>query len=130
MSSTVSDEEKIFQRALELDADERSLEAAKLLAPLIVRRNNPRFLVAYATFLVRAGGPWNEAVDCLRTALTIEPIYFEGGTRLFLADVLMRHGLKSEAIKQWRIVAKMPPDGTGYGAVPDEAIIRLREHDV
>jgi tetratricopeptide (TPR) repeat protein len=128
--STVPNEEKTFQRALELDADERSSEAAKLLIPLIVHRDNPRYLLAYATFLLRSDGSWKEAVDCLRAALTIEPVYFEGGTRLFLADVLMRHGLKSEAIEQWRIVSKMSPDGTGYGAVPDEAIIRLREHGV
>lgn len=130
MANTVPDEEKTIQRALELDTDERSAEAVKLLAPLIVRRDNPRYLVAYATCLIRAGGAWREAVDCLRAALTIEPTYFEGGTRLLLADLLIQHGLKSEAIEQWRIVAKMAPDGTGYGAVPDEAIIRLRQHEV
>jgi len=130
MTSAGPNEEKTFQRALELDADERSSEAVKLLTPLIVRRDNPRILITYATCLIRAGGPWNEAVDCLRSALAIKPTYFEGGTRLFLADLLMQHGLKSEAIEQWRIVAKMAPDGTGYGAVPDEAIIRLREHDI
>lgn len=129
MANPLPDEEKTFQRALELDAEDRSAEAVKLLAPLIVRRDNPRYLLAYATCVNRAGGPWKAAVGCLRAVLDIEPKYFEGGTRLFLADLLMGNGLKSEAIEQWRIVAKMAPDGSGYGAVPDEAIIRLRQHE-
>jgi hypothetical protein len=130
MTSNLSADERTFQKALKLDEDERSAEAVKLLAPLVARRDNPRHLLAYAQILIRAGADWKEAVSCLRTALTIEPRYFEGGLRLFLADLLMQNGLKVEAVGQWRVVAKMPPDGSGYGAVPDEAIIRLREHDV
>lgn len=114
MTSAGPSEERTFQHALVLDANERSSEAVKLLTPLIVRRDNPRFLVAYATCLIRAGGPWREAADCLRSALAIKPAYLEGGTRLFLADLQIQHGLKSEAIEQWRIVAKMAPDGTGW----------------
>ena len=129
MNSALPDQEKAFQAALTVDEEGRPLEALKILRPLVEPRDNPRYLLAYAHCLVRAGGDWKEAVACLREALTIEPRYFEGGTRLFLADILIRNGLKKEAIEQWRIVAKMPPDGTGYGAVPDEAIIRLREHE-
>lgn len=130
MGSAAPDEEKHFQRALDLDAEERSAEAAKLLAPLAARRDNPRYLLAYATCLRNAGGSWKECVECLRAALSLEPRYFEGGARLFLADLLVQNGHKAEAIEQWRIVAKMQPDGTGWGAVPDEAIIMLAKHDV
>jgi tetratricopeptide (TPR) repeat protein len=125
----LSGEEKTFQRALKLAEDDRPEDAVKLLVPLIERRDNPRYLLAYSQCLIHAGGDWIEAVACLRTALTIEPKYFEGGMRLFLADLLMQRGLKAEAIEEWRVVSKMAPDGTGYGAVPDEAIIRLREHE-
>lgn len=130
MNSALPDQEKSFQAALALDEEGRSSEALKVLEPLVLRRDNPRYLVAYAQCLVRAGGDWRAAADYLRAALSIEPKYLEGPSRLFLADLLVRNGRKKEAIEQWRIVAKMPPDGTGYGAVPDEAIIRLREHEV
>ena len=130
MVSALPDEETAIQTALDLDGAGRSAEAAKLLEPLAARRDKPRVLLAYAEFLRSAGGDWMAVVDCLRTALTIEPKYFEGGTRLLLADVLMKNGLKAEAIEQWRIVAKMPPDGSGYGAVPDEAIFMLQQHEV
>jgi hypothetical protein len=123
-------EEELFQRAMELDEADRSAEAANLLAPLAARRDNPRYLLAYASYLRRAGGDWKECVYCLQMALSIEPPYFVGGTRLFLADLLIQNGQKVEALEQWRIVAKMPPDGTGWGAVPDEAIVMLRKHDV
>ena len=126
----MSNEEKMFQKALKLDQDGRPAEAVELLAPFAVRRDNPRHLLAYAQCLTRAGGDWKEAVSCLRSALAIDPKYFEGGTRLFLADLLMKHGCKDEAIEQWQFVAKMAPDNSGYGAVPDEAIIRLRDHAV
>lgn len=130
MNSALPDKEKAFQAALAFDEEGRHLEALKLLKLLSQPRDNPRYLLAYAQCLMRASDSWKEAVACLREAIAIEPRYFEGGTRLFLADILIQNGLKKEAIEQWRIVAKMPPDGTGYGAVPDEAIIRLREHEV
>ncbi|GAB2583268.1 hypothetical protein GCM10027034_14260 [Ramlibacter solisilvae] len=128
--SPLSDEEKLFQAALDLDEAGRSAEAVKLLKSLVESRENPRHLLAYAQCLVRAGGDWKEAVACLQAALGKEPKYFEGGTRLFMADLLIRNGFKSEAIEQWRIVAKMPPDGSGYGAVPDEAIVMLKRYEV
>ncbi len=113
-----------------MDEEGRSLEAVKLLEPLVSRRDNPRYLVGYAQCLNRAAGDWKKVVDYLRSALVLEPKYFEGGTRLFLADLLIRNGFKSEAIEQWRIVSKMPPDDSGYGAVPDEAIIMLRKYEI
>ncbi|AYQ28766.1 MULTISPECIES: hypothetical protein [unclassified Polaromonas] len=130
MNTALPDQEKAFQTALSLDEEGRSSEALKVLEPLALRRDNPRYLLAYAQCLVRSGADWKAAVDCLRVALSIEPKYLEGPSRLFLADLLVQNGRKKEALEQWRIVAKMPPDGTGYAAVPDEAIIRLREHEV
>ncbi|RYD70658.1 MAG: hypothetical protein EOP84_26315 [Verrucomicrobiaceae bacterium] len=129
MVDALSDREKVVQVALTLDEEGRSIEAVNLLRPLISGRDNPRYLVAYAHCLNRAGGDWKEAIVCLQVALAIEPKYFEGGTRLFLATLLIEHGFKSEAIEQWRIVSRMAPDGTGYGAVPDEAIIMLKKHE-
>jgi predicted Zn-dependent protease len=130
MSSALPDQEKTFQAALALDEEGRSSDAMKLLQPLVAERDNPRYLLAYAHCLVRAEGDWKEAVACLRPAVAFEPKYLEGPTRLFLADLLLRSGMKKEAIEQWRVVAEMQPDGTDYGAVPDEAIIMLRKHDV
>ena len=130
MADLLSDEEKTFRHALDLEEAGRPEEALELLAALAARRENPRHLLAYAQCLTRAGGNWEEAVSCLRSALAIDPKYFEGGIRLFLADLLMEHGCKAEAIEQWQVVAKMAPDNSGYGAVPDEAIIRLRQHAV
>ncbi|MDP3832975.1 MAG: hypothetical protein Q8Q82_03360 [Hydrogenophaga sp.] len=130
MNSAGSDQEKTFKAALALDEEGRSSEALKLLQPLVACRDNPRHLLAYAQCLVSAGDDWKGAVGCLRAALAIEPMYLEGPTRLLLASLLVQNGMKKEAIEQWRIVAEMPPDGTGYGAVPDEAIIMLRKHDV
>lgn len=66
MATPHADEELIFQRALKLDADERSAEAVKLLAPLMARLDNPRHLFAYAQCLIRAGVDWKEVVSCLR----------------------------------------------------------------
>lgn len=130
MASALSDQEKTFQAALVVDEEGCPSAALKLLQPLVAGRDNPRYLLAYAHCLSRANGDWKEVIANVRAALEIQPVYLEGPTRLFLADLLFRNGLKKEAVEEWRIVAKMPPDGTGYGAVPDEAIIRLLEHDV
>ncbi len=130
MTGSWQDQEKVFRSALALDEEGRSVEALAVLAPLVLPRDNPRYLVAYAQCLTRAGCDWEEAVSCLREALRIEPRYLEGPTRLLLADLLFHNGRRQEAIEQWRIVAKMLPDGTGYGAVPDEAVIMLGKHDI
>ena len=45
MATPHADEELIFQRALKLDADERSAEAVKLLAPLMARLDNPEAII-------------------------------------------------------------------------------------
>lgn len=123
-------EEQVFRSALALDEEGRSVEALAVLAPLVHPRDNPRYLVAYAQCLTRAGRDWEEAVSCIRDALVIEPRYLEGPTRLLLADLLFHNGRRQQAIEQWRMVARMQPDGTGYGAVPDEAVTMLSKHDI
>ena len=121
--------EDMFQRALSLDAAEQTDEAVRTMQPLIEARDNPRYLLAYAFFMSRVNRD-DEAIQAIRDALTITPAYCEGEARLLLADLLLRSGAKGDAIAQWRIVATMKPAATGFGAVPDEAIVRLKQHDV
>jgi Flp pilus assembly protein TadD len=124
-----ADEEMQFQRALEMMFDEHGhREALSILERLCAPRDNPRHLVAMALSLSNAGRV-KEATSVLRTALSIRPPYQEGETRLLLAQSLLSAGDKPGAIEQWKIVAAMPPCGTAYGSIPDEAIHMLKRYE-
>ena len=124
-----TDDESLFQRALELDESEQTSEAIRLLEPLVAPRDNPRYLSAYALFLQRSNRPV-EAIEALECALNIEPHYREGDMRLLLADLLLGVDRKQDAIAQWKIVPGMEPNGDPFASIPYEAIARLNQYDV
>jgi tetratricopeptide (TPR) repeat protein len=127
--SRATDEEVQFQRALELMFDEHGYrEALSILERLNASGDNPRHLMALALSLSNSGRG-KEAISAIRTALSIRPKYQEGEARLLLAQCLLSDGDKAGAIEQWKIVATMPPCGTAYGSIPDEAIHMLKRYE-
>lgn len=108
MKPALPDQEKAFKTALSLDEAGRSYEALKVLEPLVLRRDNPRYLVAYAQCLIRSGGEWKAAVECVLSALSIEPKYLEGPSRLFLADLLIQKDCRAYSLDSLLSVRATP----------------------
>ncbi|WP_431113188.1 hypothetical protein [Variovorax paradoxus] len=113
------DEEK-FKEAARFDQLGRHADAARLYASLSTNSTDARLFMAFGRCL-QSLGHWGESIVQLQRAIDLRPAYCEGDTRLALATALMRTGQKAQAIKQWKIVAEMPPEYPSYGAVADEA---------
>jgi tetratricopeptide (TPR) repeat protein len=86
--SGVAEAETTFRRAIELDP------------------TDPRPHLWLGIGFERAGR-LEEAVRCLRAGLALRPHYGEADSRMTLAGVFRKMGRIDEAVREWRVVAKM-----------------------
>jgi len=116
-----------YAKAQELSSQSKHREAAAIYKELVEQSEDPRFSIAYGVCLQNLGH-WQESAKQLQRGIDLKPQYCEGDARLFLAESLLRLGLKKRAIEQWKIVAAMEPEYPTYEAAPNEAKKKLGEH--
>ena len=116
-----------YAKAQEFQAHGQHGEAAAIYKELVKHSEDPRFYIAYGVCLQHLGH-WQESAKHLQRGIELKPHYCEGDARLFLAESLLKLGLKRKAVEQWKLVAAMEPEYPSYEAVPNEAKRRLSEH--
>src|SRR5512139_2086526 len=90
-------------------------KAASALAP-----EDPRYWVWYGDCLMKLQH-WGEAVRVLRTGVDLKPAYGEADARLMLAQALLKHGDKNDAVAQLKLVAAMEPTYPSHETPIDQA---------
>jgi Flp pilus assembly protein TadD len=107
--SGVAEAEPAFRRAIELDPTD----------------SRPHLWLGIG---FEQAGKLEKAVRCLRAGLTLKPHYGEADSRMTLAGVLKKLGRIDEAVREWKVVAKMEAMYPSYDEPIQDAKRELQSH--
>ena len=106
--------EALYRQAATLHMQGDLLGAVTLYEKIIPNSSEARFLIAYARCLQELGR-WKKSIPYLKRGVELKPHYCEAAARLLLANAYLQTRQIQQAVIQWRVVEKMPPE------YPDEA---------
>ena len=107
--SGVAEAESTFRRAIELDPTD----------------SRPHLWLGIG---FERAGRLDEAAQCLRAGLDLQPHYGDADSRMTLAGVLKKMGRIDEAIREWQIISKMEAIYPSYDDPIQDAKTELKNH--